>query len=88
MQEIGKIGGPVPFQQPGSVEKTEKKTRSEPPVSAERSSTYINIAELIKSAKETPEVREKLVEEIKKAIEQNIYNVDPERVSKHILREL
>ncbi|WP_041081807.1 flagellar biosynthesis anti-sigma factor FlgM [Thermotoga profunda] len=88
MQEIGKVGGPVPFQQPSSVEKTEKKTKSESLASTERSGTFINIAELIKGAKEAPEVREKFVEEIKKAIEQNIYNIDPERVAKHILREL
>lgn len=88
MQEIGKVGGPVPFQQPSSIEKTEKKTRSESSSSAERSNTFINVTELIKGAKEAPEVREKLVEEIKKAVEQNVYNIDPERVAKHILREL
>lgn len=88
MQEIGKVGGPVPFQQPGSVEKTEKKIKPESPSSVARSGVAVNVAELIKGAKEAPEVREKLVEEIRKALDQNIYNIDPERVAKHILREL
>ncbi|HOJ87408.1 MAG TPA: flagellar biosynthesis anti-sigma factor FlgM [Pseudothermotoga sp.] len=88
MQEIGKIGGPAPIQQPSSIEKTEKKSRPESSVSTERSGTLINVAELIKTARESPEVRQQLVEEIKRAIEQNVYNIDPERVAKHILREI
>ncbi len=88
MQEIGKVGGPVPFQQPASVEKTDKKAKPESPSSVAKSGAVINVAELIKGAKEAPEIREKLVEEIRKALDQNIYNIDPERVAKHILREL
>ncbi len=89
MQEIGRVGGLPPSQQPLNVEKTEKKTKSsDASVSAERSGLPINVIELIREARKTPEVREKLVEEIKKALDQNIYNIDPERIAKHILREL
>ncbi|MGJ8454849.1 flagellar biosynthesis anti-sigma factor FlgM [Pseudothermotoga sp. U03pept] len=89
MQEIGRVGGLPPSQQPLNVEKTEKKTKSsDASASAERSGSPINVIELIREARETPEVREKLVEEIKKALDQNIYNIDPERIAKHILREL
>ncbi|MEJ5230159.1 MAG: flagellar biosynthesis anti-sigma factor FlgM [Pseudothermotoga sp.] len=89
MQEIGRVGGLPPSQQSLNTEKTEKKSRSsDASASTERSGSPINVIELIKGAKETPEVREKLVEEIKKALDQNVYNIDPERIAKHILREL
>lgn len=89
MQEIGRIGGLPPSQQSLNTEKTEKKSRSsDASASTERSGSPINVIELIKGAKETPEVREKLVEEIKKALDQNVYNIDPERIARHILREL
>ncbi len=88
MTEIGKVGGPVPPQQPKTPQQIEKKRDNAEAAVFVRSETTVNIAELIKMAKESPEVRQQLVEHIRKAIEQNVYNVDAERIAQRLLREL
>ncbi len=87
MAEINRIEGSVPPQQPRSTQQTEKKRESSQSDAFVRSEG-INIAELIRMAKESPEVRQQLVDQIREAIEKNVYNVDPERIAKRLLREL
>lgn len=86
MQEINGVGRPFQIHQPVPTEKTERKPRAE----GESLSVgeKLNISELLREAKESPEVREKLVEQLRAAIEQGIYTIDPERIAKHIMRQL
>ncbi|MGB9789956.1 MAG: flagellar biosynthesis anti-sigma factor FlgM [Thermotoga caldifontis] len=86
MQEINGVGRPFQIHQPVPAEKTERKPR----VEGESLSVgeKLNISELLREAKESPEVREKLVEQLRAAIEQGIYTIDPERIAKHIMRQL
>ncbi|AJC74104.1 anti-sigma-28 factor FlgM [Pseudothermotoga hypogea DSM 11164 = NBRC 106472] len=86
MQEINGVGRPFQIQQPAPPEKTERKPRTEGESLNVGEKT--NIVELLKEAKETPEVREKLVEQLKIAIEQGTYTIDPGRIAKHIMRQL
>ncbi|HBT39692.1 MAG: Putative anti-sigma-28 factor, FlgM [Thermotoga sp. 50_1627] len=86
MQEINGVGRPSQIQQPAPPEKTERKPRTEG--ESLKVEEKLNVVELLKEAKETPEVREKLVEQLKNAIEQGIYTIDPERIAKHIMRQL
>ncbi len=86
VQEINGVGRPFQIHQPVPAEKTERKPR----VEGESLSVgeKLNISELLREAKESPEVREKLVEQLRAAIEQGIYTIDPERIAKHIMRQL
>ncbi len=86
MQEINGVGRPYQIQQPITPGKTERKPRGES--ESLQIGEQLNISELLKEAKQSPEVREKLVEQLRAAIEQGIYTVDPERIAKHIMREL
>lgn len=86
MQEINGVGRPYQIQQPIPPGKTERKPRGES--ESLQIGEQLNISELLKEAKQSPEVREKLVEQLKAAIEQGVYTVDPERIAKHIMREL
>jgi negative regulator of flagellin synthesis FlgM len=86
MQEINGVGRPFQIQQPAPPEKTERKPRVEG--ESLKVGEKLNIAELLKEAKESPEVREKLVEQLKNAIEQGVYTIDPERIARHIMRQL
>lgn len=86
MQEINGVGRPYQIQQPPSPEKTERKPRAEG--ESLRVGETLNITELLREAKESEEVREKLVEQLRSAIEQGVYTIDPERIAKHIMRQL
>lgn len=86
MQEINGVGRPFQIHQPVPGEKTERKSRTEG--ESVRVGEKLNISELLREAKESPEVREKLVEQLRAAIEQGIYTIDPERIAKHIMRQL
>lgn len=88
MQEINRIGGPLQPQKAENVEKVEKKAKIKQSALGESIDISLNIAEMIKTAKESPEIREQLVNEIKKAVEQNIYNIDVNRIARHLLREM
>ncbi|GAB4308947.1 flagellar biosynthesis anti-sigma factor FlgM [Pseudothermotoga sp.] len=88
MQEINRIGGPLQPQKAENVEKVEKKAKIKQSAFGESIDISLNIAEMIKTAKESPEIREQLVNEIKKAVEQNIYNIDVNRIARHLLREM
>ncbi|MEN3007850.1 flagellar biosynthesis anti-sigma factor FlgM [Pseudothermotoga sp.] len=86
MQEINGVGKPYQIQQPTPLNRTEKKPRNES--ESLQIGERLNIPELLREAKQSPEVREKLVEQLRAAIEQGVYTVDPERIAKHIMREL
>jgi negative regulator of flagellin synthesis FlgM len=88
VQEINRIGGPLQPQKAENVEKVEKKAKIKQSAPGESIDISLNIAEMIKTAKESPEIREQLVNEIKKAVEQNIYNIDVNRIARHLLREM
>ncbi|AEH51142.1 flagellar biosynthesis anti-sigma factor FlgM [Pseudothermotoga thermarum] len=87
MTEINRIEGPVPPQQPKAPQISRKRENTLEG-SAFVKSESLNIIELVKMAKESPEVRQKLVDQIRQAIEANVYNVDPERIARRILSEL
>ncbi|RKX36449.1 MAG: flagellar biosynthesis anti-sigma factor FlgM [Thermotogae bacterium] len=90
MPEIGRVGGTNPWQK---LKIDRDQTTPKQLKKADLSSDYasggsVNMASLIKEAKEAPEVRQQLVDEIKKAITQGIYKIDPERVARHLLRKI
>lgn len=47
----------------------------------------VEMLNLLKKAKDIPEVREELVAKLKKSIESGIYKVNPERIAKKIFEE-
>ncbi|RKX39875.1 MAG: hypothetical protein DRP33_07610, partial [Thermotogae bacterium] len=78
MPEIGRVGGTNPWQKL-KIDKnqaTPKQLKKADLSSDYASGGAVNMASLIKEAKEAPEVRQQLVDEIKKAITQGVYKID------------
>ncbi len=87
IEKIEGPGGVNPLKGPQStnVEKLKGKVTKKDELILEGS---IQLKDMIEAAKSSPDVREKLVEELKKAIEGGTYAVNVENIARKILEEL
>ena len=84
IDRIEGVGGTQPIKGPqgGKVEKSKGKAKEKEEVITEAKDVVSKLIERIRSQ---PEVREKLVEDLKKALQSGLYSIDPEKIAEKIL---
>ena len=84
VDRIEGVGGLQPIKGPKGerVEKSKGKVEKSDEIRTESKAVLDDLMERIKNE---PEVREKLVEELKRALENGLYRIDPDEIAKRML---
>jgi len=83
VERVGGVGGLGPIREIGDKQKKVEKSKERE--RAEISSAKAEVEKVLEEAKRVSDVREKLVEEIRRAIESGDYVVDVEKIARKLL---
>ncbi len=86
VERVGGVGGPNPMRDVGEKQKKIEKSKRE--IQKEELSSTIKgeVEKILEESGKVPDVREELVQEIRKAVESGNYIVDVENIAKKLLR--
>ena len=86
IDKVGGAGGLGPIREIGDKQKKVEKSKGKEKVDPLVPSKKVEVERVLEEAKKVPDIREELVQEIKKAIESGNYVVNVEEVAKKLLR--
>jgi negative regulator of flagellin synthesis FlgM len=86
VEKIGGVGGLGPIREIGESQKKVEKSKGKKELEKLSPSTRGEVEKVLEEAKKLPDIRQELVEDIKKAIESGNYVIDVENIARKLLK--